>query len=171
MRPIQHVKNLTLSIACLSFTPVGAAQLPEVVEAHIAELRSYCTDVGGNFQDPFQAILIADFNQDKRPDYVVDQLAISCDGAASLYSGSGGAQVNTFVSTPKGYINAWSGGAYGAEVEQGVLWLSVGGTYCGQKHVASRADAIYCKRALTWHSAKRKMIIDPRIKPRPITSN
>ncbi|MBK1619830.1 hypothetical protein CKO42_15540 [Lamprobacter modestohalophilus] len=154
----------------LSASPAIAAELPAPVKAQISELKSSCRGVGGKLVNPKQAILSADLNGDDQPDYAIDQSALNCDGAASAFSGSGGSQVDVFVSTPSGYINAWSGGTFGAKVEQQRLWLALGGRYCGQQKPSSRAAAQGCYRALSWNPNKRKMVIDPKIKPRPVGS-
>ncbi|MEA3642064.1 MAG: hypothetical protein VBE63_19300 [Lamprobacter sp.] len=159
---------LLIPLALIATSAI-AAKLPAPVTKQIEELSSTCRGVGGKLVNPKQAILSADLNQDSQPDYVIDQSAMICDGAATVFSGSGGSHVDVFASTSSGYINAWSGGAFGAKIDRGVLWLALGGGYCGQKQASSRAAMQGCERALSWNPAERKMFLDPNIKPRPTT--
>lgn len=158
---------LLIPVALIATSAV-AAKLPAPVAKQIQELSATCRGFGGQLMNPKQAILSADLNQDGQADYVIDQSAIFCKGAASAFSGSGGAQVDVFVSTPGGYVNAWSGGAFGAKIDRGVLWLALGGRYCGQQRASSRAAMQGCERALSWNPAKRKLMLDPAIQPRPV---
>ncbi|MEA1053110.1 hypothetical protein U5801_25350, partial [Lamprobacter modestohalophilus] len=93
-------------LAFLTFTATsaGAAQWPAAVMAKVSELKSSCAEVGGKLINPKQAILEADLNQDGRPDYVIDQSALNCQGAASLFSGSGGSHVDVFVGSPGSHV-------------------------------------------------------------------
>lgn len=148
------------TLLALTVTTAIAAKLPAPVSSLMSELKSSCREFGGELVNPRQAILSADLNQDGQPDYVIDQSAINCKGAASAFSGSGGSQVDVFVSTPSGYINAWSGGAFGAKIDRGTLWLALGGSYCSPRKASSRAAMQGCERSLSWNAGRRKMTVD-----------
>lgn len=65
-------------------------KLPAVVQQDLLEMTRMCRDAGGKPAKSPGLLQIADLTGDGLPDYVVDQGVFNCEGAASLFSGSGG---------------------------------------------------------------------------------
>lgn len=136
--------------------PAIAGRLPHPAQAHLDVMESMCQQLGGRLKGKDLALLTADFNRDGRSDYAIDQVAVMCIAAASLFSGSGGSTVTVFVSEPSGYREVWSGGSYGARVEGGRLWLGLAGPACGYAETA-RSEARSCERVMVWNASRRRM--------------
>lgn len=143
-----------------------AKNLPKIVQDHINGLAVECTEVGGQFLDPSPAIKSGDFNRDAKPDYAVYNEDLVCEGAYSIYGGSGGSEVNFFVSTPSGYRKAGSNAAGGVSVEGDKIWLSLCGSYCSDPNFVSKAEAKCCERAFTWSKSNSTILLDQAIPPR-----
>lgn len=138
--------------------------VPAKLKAHLGQLEKMCTNMGATLENPWQAIQTADLNADGLPDYVVDQGQLVCRGARSLFSGSGGSQVDIFVSDQGRYRDAWSGGAFYSTVENDTVWLGLCGRYCGDASYRSRADAKCCERALAWDEGTATMELSSRVR-------
>lgn len=143
-------------------------KLPTVVQKELAEMLKMCRDVGGKPMKSPELLIIADLTGDGLPDFVVNQAAFNCDGAASLYSGSGGSQVSAYVGTPDGQaFQAFAAGSFGVEVDKAVkpakLKVVVGGPLCGQRVTASMPRSEYksCWRPVDWNDRKRKLEFAP----------
>lgn len=153
---------------------VGEAQaqaqkkLPVVVQKELAEMVKMCRDVGGKPMKSPGLLIIADLTGDGLPDFVINQGAFNCDGAASLYSGSGGSQMSVYVGTPDGQaFQAFSSGSFGVEVDKAVkpakLKVVVGGQLCGQRITGNMPRSEYksCWRPVDWNDKKRKLDFAP----------
>jgi hypothetical protein len=144
----------------------GAAsdKVPEEVAAHMQRMADECKKVGGTplsdkfaEQGPFA---------DGLEFWAIDEGAFHCDGAASLFSGSGGSQVVVYLSLPNGHARqVFAHGAYGMAIERtggsAKLWLGVGGPLCGQKGNPTTADAISCERPLRWDAKAQRLDFAP----------
>lgn len=153
---------------------LGAAQaqapkkLPAVVQKELAEMARTCRDVGGKPMKSPDLLTVADLTGDGIPDYVIDQGSFNCDGAASLYAGSGGSQMAVYVGTPDGQaFPAFSSGSFGVKVDNSSkparLQIVVGGPLCGQRVTANTPRSEYksCWRPVDWNEKKRKMDFAP----------
>lgn len=107
-----------------------------------------------------------DLNGDGVPDYALDQGAYFCDGAASLFSGSGGSQLVVWASNGPGALvtKVFDGGHFGIKVDaehkaRARLLLALRGAQCGQKIAPQTAnsDLQFCWRPLNW-DPKRKLL-------------
>lgn len=178
---------MTMALRCvrgaaLALTVTGAMaqsppqkKLPLLVQKEVAGMMGMCKEVGGKPQPSPGLLLVADLSGDGLPDYVIDQSAFVCDGAASLFGGSGGSQVSAYVGTPDGQARqAFAGGTFGVQLNQGsqpaTLELMVGGELCGQKVTAkmSRAEYKPCWRPLRWIASTRQLDFAPLSQIRPV---
>jgi hypothetical protein len=153
----------------------GQAKVPTMVQKAIAGMTSMCKESGGRPGKSPDLLTIADITGDDRPDFVIDQSAFNCEGAPSLFGGSGGSQVSVYVGTVDGQAaQAFAGGAFGVRVDRDAkparLSLIVGGPLCGQKVSAStpRSDYKSCWRPLVWNAGTRKMDYAPLSQVRPV---
>lgn len=143
-------------------------KLPIAVQKDLAEMVKMCKDVGGKPMKSPDLLQIADLTGDGLPDFVVDQGVFNCNGAASLFSGSGGSQMSVYVGTPDGQaFQAFSSGSFGVKVDKtskpAKLQVLVGGAMCGQRITAnmSRSDHKSCWRPVIWDTKRKKMDFAP----------
>jgi hypothetical protein len=143
-------------------------KLPVAVQKELAEMMKTCRDVGGKPMKSPDLLLVADLTGDGLPDYVIDQASFSCEGAASLFSGSGGSQISAYVGTPDGQaFQAFSSGSFGVKIDKedkpARLHLVVGGQLCGQRVSANMARSDYksCWRPVNWNARNRKLEFAP----------
>lgn len=172
------VRALLGSLLCLSSVAALAQaqkKLPILVQKEIAEMVKMCKDAGAKPAKSPGLLTVADLTGDGLPDFVIDQAAFNCDGAASLFSGSGGSQMSVYVGTPDGQaFQAFAGGTFGVKVDKEAkparLELVVGGQLCGQKVNAKMARADYksCWRPVLWNAGSRKFDYAPLSQARPI---
>ena len=163
-----------VSSLAMSVTLTGAASVdvPSEVAAFTHEMNKTCKQAGGK-QSP-SGIFDADSGKfhpmplvepgviDGTEFWAIDASRFRCAGAVSLFSGSGGAQVDVFARLSDGTVkNVFSQGAYGMKVTQSGLSLGVAGTLCGQKEPTSHADAVGCDRPIVWDRSAQKMSLAP----------
>jgi hypothetical protein len=152
-----------LAVPALAAQPVP---VPPQVSAYAKQMGDSCRQVGGKPGSSPHLAQRGDLNGDGIADWAIDEGGFDCEGAASLFSGSGGAQVVVFIATRDGGARkAFEHGAFGMRMEQAgghtVLWLVVGGPMCGQRNARSRADMINCDRPLVWDARHRRMEFAP----------
>jgi hypothetical protein len=139
-------------------------KVPEEVAAHMERMAHECKDVGGSpSSDKFAEHGIL---ADGLKFWAINEGAFRCDGAASLFSGSGGSQVVVYLSLPDGHARQiFASGAYGFSVEHSEkfarLWIGVGGPLCGQRDNPTQADTINCDRPLTWNARGQRLDLAP----------
>lgn len=169
---MQTVAIAALPLAMLFLAGVAQAQaqkkLPLAVQKELAEMVKVCRDVSGKPMKSPGLLTVADLTGDGLPDFVINQGAFNCDGAASLYSGSGGSQVSAYVGTPDGRaFQAFSSGSFDVKVDKSVkpakLQVVVGGQLCGQRVTANMPRSEYksCWRPVDWSERKRKLDFAP----------
>ena len=152
--------------------------LPEEVAAHIKDMAEACKQADGVPQpDPFvEHGSLADGLEF----WAINEGSFRCDGAASLFSGSGGSQVVVYLSLPNGHAKqVFAHGAYGMTIERtghsAKLWVRIGGPLCGQKGNPTHADAISCDRPLRWDANAQRLDFAPlsqaRLLSRPLTDD
>jgi hypothetical protein len=105
--------------------------------------------------------------------WALDEGRYQCDGAASAFSGTGGAQVYVFVRLNDGRVKqVLMQGAYGMKLKSvgssSELLLRVAGGLCGQARNPTHADAVACERPLIWNKATQKMDFVPLSKAKPL---
>jgi hypothetical protein len=182
------MKKATSIITALSMAVVlsGASgtPLPEVVAAHIADMDKSCKEDGGT---PAPSMAFEGGQSPVRPAELVehgvlvggltefwafDEGRYRCDGAASIFSGSGGAQVYVFVRLNDGRVKqVFMHGADGMSLKRvgssSELLLRVGGGLCRQAGNLTHAYTIGCERPLIWDKTAQKMDFAPLREPRP----
>lgn len=162
-----------LTLAALGLVSAGAAAAqgrpPESVLSEVRDMDAMCRDVGGQPGDKEGLLRAADLNGDGLSDWVLDQGLYVCNGAASLFGGSGGSSVMVWAGLPGGGASQPFGqAAFGAKIENGRVWLAVGGGFCGQNTAGlSRAEMTYCERPLAWDARTRKFDFAPVSQIRP----
>lgn len=159
----------SLLALCLS-NALAAPPLPAPVRAVVDAMIAECRGVGGKPGASPGLVSTVDLNGDGRSDYVIDTAAFDCEGAASLFAGTGGSSVEVFITTADGSAkSAFEHGAFGARVEKGQLWLAVGGSLCGLKVNAGavHSDMQACWRPLRWDANRRKLDFAPLDSVRP----
>lgn len=172
----------------LFFLTVGAAQaqnqaalaqaakkLPQVVQRDLGGMMKMCKDVGGKAAKSPGLLTVADLTGDGLPDFVIDQGAFNCDGAASLFSGSGGSHMAVYVGTADGQATAaFDSGSFGVKVDKdskpAKLSVIVGGPLCGQKVTpkTARVDMKSCWRPVNWDAKSGKMQFAPVSQIQPV---
>jgi hypothetical protein len=164
-----------LMLASLGAFAQAKRPLPVAVQKAITEMMQECRGAGGKPVQSPGLLTIAELTADGLPDFVIDQGAFVCDGAASLFSGSGGSQMSVFVGTPDGQAaQAFASGSFGVKVEQAArpakLLVMVGGQLCGQKVSPrqSRAELRSCWRPVLWNAGARKMDFAPVSQVQPV---
>lgn len=149
----------------LSSNALAAPSLPASVREVVKAMHADCRSVGGKPGASPGLVSTVDVNGDGRMDYVVNTAAFDCQGAASLFVGAGGGgSVEVFVASADGSAtSAFQHGADGLRVEQGQVWLAVGGPLCGQKPTGDtpRSDMQTCWRRLQWDAGRRSLDFAP----------
>jgi hypothetical protein len=121
---------------------------PEAVMRRVMEMDGQCRSAGGRTGDRTGLLQSADLNGDGQPDWVLNEGAYRCEAAESLFGGSGGSAVWVFPGEGPGRVGRpFTNGALSAELENGALWLSVGGVDCGAASV--------CRRPGVWNTESR----------------
>jgi len=155
-------------------SPMPDRQLPAEVQQLVEEMETECRDVDAVPGDSPELVTVVDLTGDGIDDYVIDQGAFACIGAASLYSGSGGSQMMIYVGTSDGRARpAFGHGHFGVSVERdgstGQVVLGVGGEACGQNTEGlSRAEYQGCLRPLAWDAARQEFDFAPLSTVRPL---
>ncbi|MDE2270493.1 MAG: hypothetical protein KGJ94_00740 [Xanthomonadaceae bacterium] len=167
-------------VSFVLLTGVGSAWgrsphgLPAVVRAKVAEMDKTCRQVGAKPELSPHLVIVADLTGDGVPDFVIDEGAYQCRGAASLFSGSAGSQMSVYVGTRDGQaFKAFSRDDFGVKIDRSAnparLYVGVGGRLCGQQVTPdmSLADYTTCWRPLVWDAKHRNMAFAPisMIKP------
>ncbi len=159
-RTIQFALALALMAKA---APVLAQEQPAHIAPDVlAYMQKQCASVQGTLQDPASSLTTIDLNADGKPDYVLNMQALDCNQGPGLWGGSGGGEVDVFISSGTHYTLAWQQMAFGAKVEgtPGALWVGLGGTFCGQKAPAeSRALEENCDRQVVWNKKAKKLVL------------
>ncbi len=166
---------LAFALPTLSTLAQAQKQLPISVQKELAEMMKICKDTGGKPSKSPGLLIVADLTGDGLPDFVIDQAAFNCDGALSLFTGSGGSQVLVYVGTPDGQANqAFAGGTFGVKVDKeskpARLKIIVGGPLCGQKVTPQTPRANYksCWRPVQWNASTKKLDYAPLSQIEPV---
>ncbi|MFG6486012.1 hypothetical protein ACG04R_04960 [Roseateles sp. BYS78W] len=160
-----------LAALALSSKALAAPPLPAAVREVVKTMNAECRSAGGKPGASPGLVSTVDLNGDGRNDYVIHTAAFDCEGAASLSVGAGGdGSVEVFITTADGSAaSAFEHGAQGMRVEQGKLWLAVGGPLCGQKVTEDtpRSAMQACWRPLQWDANRHKLDFAPLSSVRP----
>ena len=148
---------------------------PSAVQNEIAEMIADCRAVGGTPPAPQEFLFTADLTGDGLPDHVISWGDFYCDGAASLFSGSGGSNVAVYVAGPERQASlGFESTAFEVKIEKASggaeLWLMVQGRLCGQDVTRdmSHAEEEFCWRAVAWDPKARKMEFADLSEIRPV---
>jgi len=173
-------KSTILMLSALFMISANASdqaqkKLPALVQNELSEMLKTCSEVGGKPGKSPGLLTVADLTGDSVPDFIIDESAFNCEGAASLYSGSGGSQVYVYVGTSDGQaIEAFSNGNFGVIVDRkskpAKLLLIVGGPLCGQKVTpqTSKVEMKQCLRPVVWDGQTRKLEFAPLSQIQPV---
>lgn len=179
MPRVSHIPRL-LACFLLALLAVHAAaqarrQLPALIQKDLAEMARMCKEAGGRPGRSPELLTVVDLTGDGVADFVVDQGAFNCEGAASLFGGSGGSQVAAYVGRPDGQaVAAFASGSFGMRIDKAArparLELQVGGPLCGQKVTPRMARAEYrgCWRPVLWNARTGKLDFAPVSQVKPV---
>lgn len=166
---------VALGAASSSALAQGQGRLPMAVQKEIAEMVKMCKDVGGKPTKSPGLLTVADLTGDNVPDFVLDQSAFVCDGAASLFAGSGGSQVSVYIGTPDGQATqVFASGTFGVKVDKSSrpakVQIIVGGPLCGQNVTPKTPSSAFksCWRPLLWDASKKKLDYAPLSQIQPV---
>ncbi len=176
---MQVFAHAGLTFAVLVASNVAWAQAPSkfpaAVQQHLTSMAKMCRESGGIPVNAPEAVQVADLTGDGVTDYVINEGAYNCQGAASLFSGSGGSQMSVYVSTPDGRAaKAFESGAFDVKLDNASapvkVLVMVGGQLCGQRITPnmSRSDYKGCWRPIDWDAKSRKMQFAPVSRVRPV---
>ena len=138
--------------------------VPKEVAAHMRHMADDCKQTGGT---PLPHTFVErGILADGLEFWAINEGGFECDGAASLFSGSGGSQVVVYLSVPNGHARqVFAHGAYGMTMERSgkfsILLVGVGGQLCGHQGTSTHADAISCDRPLRWDASSKKLDFAP----------
>lgn len=160
---------LVMLAGCLGVLPALAGQrgqVPAQVATYARQMAETCQQAGGKPGASPNLAQRGDLNGDGITDWAIDEGGFDCEGAPSLFGGTGGSQVVVFIGTPNGGTRqVFEHGAFGMRMERAghgeVLWLVVGGPMCGQQKARSRADMMACDRPLVWDAQRGRMDFAP----------
>lgn len=152
----------------------AATQYPAAVQGRIDDMVKTCSELGKPMASP-GLVTVVDLTGDGLPDYVFNEGAFQCEGAAALFSGSGGSQMAVLVGRPGGQaVEAFTHGTFGIHVDPDArparVYLGVGGRVCGQRVTPDMPRAAYtaCWRPLQWNARTHKMQFAPLSDIKPI---
>jgi hypothetical protein len=143
--------------------------MPLTIATYEHQLADLCRQLHGMPGVPKDTFVAhGDLNGDGIEDWAFDEGGFNCEGAASIFTGSGGSQVVVFIGLTNGDARiAFQHGAYGMRLERigsrSILWLGVGGALCGQAGEPSHAEAIYCDRLLVWNMETKRFDFAPLV--------
>ncbi len=100
------VAATTAALFALMPTSAAAQDLPPILRAERERIAAECLQMGGRFAPGPNYTQTADFNGDGVPDYLVDDNHNPCQGAHSIYCGSGGCSIEVYISSPSGHRRA-----------------------------------------------------------------
>lgn len=151
------VLAMGVTLCAVGVSGARAQGMPQAVRAAVQDMDETCRSSGGVPGDKAGLLKSGDWNGDGVRDWALDEAAYICDGAAGLFSGSGGGSVDVWAGGAGGGVSeAVYFSAFGAELDAGRLWLSVEGAACGQANTAriAHVDYIHCDRTIAWVGGK-----------------
>ena len=134
------MRALIAAIGMAAMISVAASEsnYPREVEAVLNQARAGCKDAGGSAVTfgPETVKKLALSGHGAR-DYVVDLQYAACDGAASLYCGTGGCDVLILVARPDGsLVTVFDNHAHNYEILPGrgarKIRFQIHGSFCGK---------------------------------------
>jgi hypothetical protein len=131
---MRHGLTVAASLASVVLLCGASDKVPEEVAAHMQKMADACKQVDGT---PLPNPFVEHGNLAGGLEFwAINEGAFQCDGAASLFSGSGGSQVVVYRSLPDGHAKRiFAHGACGMAIERSgksaKLWICVGGGLCG----------------------------------------
>jgi len=140
------------------------SKVPEEVATHMRHMEDQCRENDGK---PLPHKFIEHANlADGLEFWIINHGAFECDGNASLYSGTAGAEVLVYLVLPNGHAKeVFARYVYGVAVERSrtsaKLWLAVSGSMCGQQGSPTHGDSISCDRSLIWNAKAQKLEFAP----------
>lgn len=125
-----HARFLCAIIGLASGNMALAQDLPAPVETARLENAAACREAGGNPVETETYILQRDLNGDTSPDYVMNLMGLTCEGAFSYFCGSAGCPVTVWTSGAEGLSLAWSNYAQDITFDGVTLIAYLHGQFC-----------------------------------------
>ena len=94
--------RLELALALGLVCPAAAAEQPEIVKTAIADARQQCVEADGKPGPADRMVSVTDLDGNGGEDWILDFSKLKCDGAATLYCGTGGCPLHIYL---------WQGGS------------------------------------------------------------
>lgn len=144
-----RVGGLIASLVAGAWASAAMAQTPTLVSAYTQGLVSQC---GGALTPALETSVIQriDLNGDKLDDYVIDAGRYPCPSRPAAFAEAGN-QVTIFIGAAEGRaLPAFQRVAFGSRLEGRPetgysLWLTLGGSDCGETSAKAR-----CDRRVVW---------------------
>lgn len=175
---LSMTKVFTFSTALLVATSVfGNDQTtpPKAVQDALKDMQEMCVTAGGKPAKSPGLLTDADLNGDSIPDFIIDESAFICDGALSLFSGSGGSMAVVYIGTPKGQttksiVQQNLGIKVNKESKPATLMLMVAGSLCGQEVTPAtpHSEMQLCWRPVMWNEENHKLEFAPVSQIQPV---
>lgn len=134
---------------------------PQEIQEYVSSMHTACNEIGTPGNSSNDLVQSADLNGDGLADWVLDERAYSCEGAASLFGGgTGGSQTVVWAGLPGGVLSkSFEHANFGIEITvrhvHPTLFFQVGGPLCGQSENVSRGEMIGCLRPITWNTRQQ----------------
>lgn len=128
---------LTIAFGLAALSAAAAQSHPPELQAVIEDARQECKDADGrDVTFGPKAVRKIELTGDRRDDYIVDLHGAECDGAASLYCGTGGCNVSILVARRDGsFVTVFDGRAHSYDILSGrgprKLRFHLHGSFCG----------------------------------------
>lgn len=109
---------------------------PQEIQEYVGSMHTVCNEIGTPSDSSNDFVQSADLNGDGLADWVLDERAYSCEGAASLFGGgSGGSQTVVWAGLPGGVLSkSFEHANFGIEITvrhgRPTLFFQVGGPLC-----------------------------------------
>ena len=147
---------LAVSVISMSLPGTGFAA-GDAVAAYKADLVETCRGIDGGkltFQPGFETR--RDVTGDRKADVILDNSKAACSSAASTFCGSGGCEIAVFVTSKRGFRNAFQPLTQDWQIVslrgKPAIHLFLHGTACG------RSGAEACEKWYAWKNGAFKAV-------------
>jgi hypothetical protein len=134
------------------------AELPEPIETPRLENAAACREAGGNPVEKDTYILQRDLDGDGQPDFVMNLMGLTCEGAFSYFCGSAGCPVTVWTSGPDGLSVAWNSYAQDITWDGDTMVAYLHGQFCDPP----RTGADGCEERVSFGAPIPQAMPDPQ---------
>lgn len=143
----------TVALVLAPYAQAQTPEMPALVAAYMRQLAEQCGPLPPGAPTP-DIVDRVDLNGDKLDDWVVDAGRYPCAERPAL-SAAAGSQVTVFKGVLGGVaVPAYQASAFGSRLQrtpegERVLWVTLGGTDCGESGPEAR-----CERRILWRGER-----------------